>query len=113
MVEGGTRRARADVNADHDPILTVEELLRFPHQLFEGAPVLLGKSDHFFATPTNPRITGDVVVGEREFRVGIAKQRIPVPAVERLIDGSHDFYVLLRHRLLRQPGSNPVSAVSE
>jgi len=103
-VDSATPGTRTNGHDGHDPILTVEEFLRLPDQLVKGAAVFLGKSHHLFATSASPGVSPNVVVGEREFWSGVAKQRIPVAAVERLVDGPHDLHVLLQHRLPPQPG---------
>ena len=81
-----TPGTRVNADEDHDPIFAVEELLRLPGQALESAAVFLGKSHHLLAAAADPGVSPNVVVREREFGIGVAKQRIPVASIEGVED---------------------------
>jgi hypothetical protein len=111
QVDVATPGTRVNVDEGHDSIFTVEEFLGLPDQPVESAAVFLGKSHHLFATPASPgvRRQARVPVSQCDFGIGVAKQRIPVAAVERPVHGAHELHVLLRHRYSRSPAASRAS----
>ena len=93
------------LDEDHELVAAFEELhwLR-GHRLIWSKEVLPVRLT-FLTPPERSRrrvpLQG-VVISTSGCEVAI--HRIPVAAIERLVDLTHDLHVLLRHRLLRQPG---------
>src|SRR5512132_705527 len=97
--------ASPGMNAENgdDALTSLDELLRIPTPAFPAALPVGLPTKQSFQPPVLTRLRYVVVV-DLNLRVESFKGRFQVAAYVRVVGTAHDLHVLLRHRLLPQPG---------
>ena len=92
---------RSNLDYDHDLVAVLDDLLGLCDDLVKCRQTVLPIRLNGLASAVGPRRgRKDQLV----IRMLVAKRRIPIAAIDGVLDRPHDLHVLLRHRLLRQPG---------
>ena len=104
----GAPGPQVTLNHRHDLIALVNDSLHLDDPRIEGLSLIHEDGPNRIAASMGsgirPSLKGDFDLG-----VGEAEGRLPVAVIERYVDAPHDLDVLLRHRLLPQPGSRASS----
>ena len=96
----GAPGSRTYDDEDHHLIVAIEESLRLYYPGLKRRELIVDERLRLVRTESRPLKLGS----EFEVRVRLAPQALPITAVQGRVAPAHDLHVLLRHRLLRQPG---------